>query len=228
MSKLAEEVRHRLATLKLSDVEREEVIAEISYHLEVAAGDLAREERVDFDQVLAQVGDWQRLKKGIEQSKERGMKDRLRRIWLPALGTAFIAYAAQSIIAHLVAWPRVIHFSSSYLVYTWQWLFVLMITGALGAFCSRMMGGSVRDRLIVALAPSEVLGTFVLALLPIDLGVQWVIDRQVPYALTHPAVVVVMLTWIVLIPAVPSILGAAWFLREDEVVKPESRHLHAT
>ena len=228
MSKLAEEVRHRLATLKLSDVEREEVIAEISYHLEVAAEDLARGEKRDLDQVIAQVGDWQRLKKGIEKSKERGMKDRLRRIWLPALGTAFIAYAAQSIIAHLVAWPRVIHFSGSYLVYTWQWLLVLIITGALGAFWSRMMGGSVRDRLIVALAPSEILGTFVLALLPIDLGMEWVIGRQVPYALTHPAVVVVMLTWIVLVPAVPSILGAAWFLREDEVVKPESRPLQAT
>jgi len=227
MSKLAEEVRHRLATLKLSDVEREEVIAEISYHLEVAAEDLARGEKRDLDQVIAQVGDWQRLKKGIEKSKERGMKDRLRRIWLPALGTAFIAYAAQSIIAHLVAWPRVIHFSGSYLVYTWQWLLVLIITGALGAFWSRMMGGSVRDRLIVALAPSEILGTFVLALLPIDLGMQWVSGRQVPYALTHPAIVVAMLTWMVLLPAVPSILGAAWFLREGGVVKPESRPLQA-
>ena len=155
------------------------------------------------------------------------MKDRLRKIWLPALGTGFIAYAAQSIIAHLVAWPRVVRFSDSYLVYTWQWLLVLLITGALGAFWSRMMGGSIRDRVIVALAPSEILGAFVIALLPLDLTVEWVVGRQVPYALTHPMIVIAMLTWMVVLPAVPSILGAAWFLRQDGVSKSADQRLQS-
>ena len=90
-----------------------------------------------------------------------------------------------------------------------------------------MMGGSVRDRLIVALAPSEILGAFVLALLPLDLCVEWVVNRQVPYALTHPMLVIAMLTWMVVIPAVPSIFGAAWFLRADGVSRSADQRLQS-
>ena len=216
MNDIRTEVRTRLSGLQLSSEQREEVIEEITHHLELAVK--AGEEHIDVaGQVLAEVGDWSRLKQGIERSKERGMKDRLRKIWLPALGTGFVAYAAQSIIAHLVAWPRAVRFSDHYVVYTWQWLLVLIVTGALGAYWSRMMGGSVRDRVVVALAPSEILGAFVVAILPLDLGVEWAVGRQVPYALTHPMVVVTMLTWMVVLPAVPSIIGAIPFLGKTRV-----------
>lgn len=215
MSGLREEVQQRLAGLRLDAAERDEVIAEISDHLELATQDLGHRGEGDLkNRVLAEVGDWSRLRKKIEVSKERGMKDRLRKIWLPGLGTGFIAYAAQNIIGHLVAWPRVLRFNELYLVFSWQWLLVLFFTGALGAGWSRMMGGSVRDRLIVALAPSEILGAFVLTLLPITLCAEWLLGRQVPYALAHPMVVIAMLSWMVVLPAVPSVLGAAWFLRE--------------
>ncbi len=227
MNELHQEVRRRLATLNLEPLEREEVIAEITTHLELlAAADSSAHEstsRNEINQLFDGVGDWEELKKQIENSKERGMKVRLRKIWLPALGTAFLAYAAQSIIAHLVAWPRVARINGLYLVYNWQWLFVLLVTGALGAYWSRMMGGSVRDRVVVALAPSEILGAFVIALLPLDLAMEWVVGRQVPYALTHPVLVVAMLTWLVVLPAVPSIVGAAWFLRADGVNKSADR-----
>jgi hypothetical protein len=228
MSELNEEVRRRLANLNLNASERDEVIAEITGHLEHIAVEMGFDISVQdgaTSQVLAAVKDWPKLGKQIEKSKEREMKDRLRKIWLPALGTGFVAYAAQNIIAHLVTWPRVVRFHDSYLVYSWQWLLVLLFTGALGAYWSRMMGGTFRDRLIVALAPSEIMGAFVLVMLPISLCLDWAVGSQIPYALTHPTVVVAMLSWMVVLPAVPSMLGAAWFLRGRRIDNYGDRNL---
>lgn len=220
MTDLRQEVHNRLSNMRLSSAQSDEVIEEIATHLEFAAAEL-RQHGLDSEQakcrVLTEVGNWPKLQKEIERSKENGMKDRLRKRWLPGLGTGLLAYAAQNIIMHHVGWPRVINFRGSYLVYSWQWLLVLIVTGALGAYWSRVMGGSVRDRILVALAPSEVIGTFIIGLLPLEMIVQAVIDHQLPYAMTHPTMVIALLLWMVILPAIPSIVGAALFLRDWQI-----------
>lgn len=217
MNRLEDDVRSRLSGLRLGKQELDAIVEEIAEHLHSTAEQLCSKgmsERQARARVLSGVGNWHRLSKQIQRSKENLMQDRLRKIWLPGLGTGFLAYAAQNVILQGVARPQVFDFHGSFLVYSWQWLLVLVATGALGACWSRRMGAGIGERILVALAPSVVIGIFMIGLLPLGLIVEAVAGHRVPYAITHPLSIVSMLACIVILPSVPSLLGAALFLGE--------------
>lgn len=139
------------------------------------------------------------------------MRDRFRRLWFPALTVGFLAYTSEVLIARFVARPRAIQVMGHYYVYSWSWLVVVAGIAALGTFWSREMGGSVRERLIVALAPAEIMAAVIAIVLPLDFVIEAWVDRSVPYAITHPIVLLAGILWM-LHCAVPALVGASPFL----------------
>jgi hypothetical protein len=214
MSELENYVREKLQSLLLNDIEREDVIAEITTHLELMA-DEYRSEGVDEDvarrRVLSQFGDSRRLLRGIRQTKERGMNERFRRLWLPGLSVGFAAYASQMMISRLITRPRAIEVLGNYYVYSWTWLLVVACIAGVGAWWSREMGGSPRERLMVALAPAEIMAAVIAIVFPVGIVIEGCVQRQVPYSLRHPAILLAGILWM-LHCAVPALLGGAPFL----------------
>lgn len=213
MKKIERDVRAHLADLRISESLREDVICEIAAHLELAAEEVAPSGISEIDrekQILAEVSDWNQLKKGIQRYKGNVMRDRLRRLWLPAMMTGVLAYAAQMVIYRLIGPGS--HIVGTTWVYSWQWLLILFATGAFGAYLSRRFGGSLFERILVALAPAEAMGAAMAVGLPIGFTLEIINDHRVPYAMYHPGILLASIAMVVLLPAVPSILGASVFL----------------
>jgi hypothetical protein len=231
MSDLHSRVRDGLSNLKFDSAERDEVIDEIASHLELASADIISAGIALAEaqtQVLSTVGDWTQLRCEIEKSRQDTVKDRMKKMWLPAFVTGFIAFAAQGTIAHLVAEflsfaaqgivprlylaPRIIQFREAYLQLNLPWLIFLIFCGAFGAYWSRSMGGRLRERLVSALAPVLVMGTLFLFALITDVVFQVFVDHQ--FSLRRMAFgFAVWIVWMVILPAMPLLLGSAWFLR---------------
>jgi hypothetical protein len=214
MSRLEKLVREHLQGLQLRESEREDVIAEITGHLELLVKD-HRAEGFDDEAALRSaagaLGSSKRLVKRIMQTKETGMRERFRRMWLPALCVGFFAYFSEVMLLRFIVRPQAVQILGIYYAYSWIWLFVVALLAGFGAWWSREMGGSVKERLVVVLAPAEVMAASIAIVLPLDLIIEGVAHRSLPYAVQHPMVLVVGVLWM-LHCAVPSLIGAAPFL----------------
>jgi hypothetical protein len=62
------------------------------------------------------------------------------------------------------------------------------------------------------MAPAEAMLAAMTVVLPIGFTMETIRYHRVPYALQHPGVLVAAVAMVVLLPAVPSILGAIPFL----------------
>ncbi len=230
MSTIEREVRERLGDLRLDSAAREEVFAEIAAHLEYVAEEL-KAEGVDEDEVLrrslSQLNDVRTLMKGIQRAKESAMRDSFRKVWLPGAVVVLLVYWSQMVIYRFIPEPRTYHILGTYYAYSLGWLITETFAGALGAWWCREVGGSVRDRLIVALAPAEAMAVVIALCLPLDAFMQLVFEHRVPYFVSHPMMTLAMALWI-LHPAVPCLIGAAAFLSGGKRPKePEVTQLPA-
>lgn len=216
MSELERVVRERLQSLGLPHAEREDVIAEITGHLELVVEDYRAEgleEQAAVIRAVEGLGSSRRLIRGIMKTKETGMRERFRKMWVPALTVAFLAYFSQMVIARFIERSNAVQVIGHYYTFSWTWLAVVTFLGAFGAWWSRALGASVRERLVVALAPAEVMAAVIAIILPLDCIIETVAHRSLPYAVSHPLVLVVGVLWM-LHCAVPSLIGAAPFLFE--------------
>lgn len=224
MSDIEQRVRHVLNKLQLKKREREEVFAEIADHLELVVQELVATGVQQEDAVreaFAHLDRPKQLMKRIQGAKESGMDDRFRRLWLPGIIVGFLAYASQMIILRLVPWPSSVHVFGQYYSYTWEWIIAVVGLGAFGAWWSRQMGGSVRERIVVALAPAEIMAAAIAVMLPLDCVIEAWIDRSVPYAIRHPQVLLAGILWM-LHCAVPAMLGAMPFLFGNTIKRTEA------
>lgn len=215
MSTIEQEVRNRLRKLRLDVIGREEVFAEITAHLEslieemkIAGLDASRAEQ----QALSQLGDVDRLCKRIQRDRTELMRDAFRRVWLPAGVVILLVYWPQMLIYRFFPEPRAYHIFGTYYVFSWGWLLAEALAGAFGAWWSRHAGGTVRERLIVALAPAEAMGIVVALVLTSGTVVQFYADHRAPYFVSHPLMILAALFW-VLHPVLPALMGALPFLR---------------
>ena len=214
MTELERLVRERLQSLGLRDAEREEVIAEITGHLELMLEEYRADgldEEAALTHALEGFGNSRRLIQGIMKTKETGMRERFRRMWLPALSVAFLAYFAQMVISRFIARPEALQILGNYYAFSWSWLLVVACLAAFGAWWSRAMGGTVKERIIVGLAPAEIMAAVIAIILPLDCIIETLAHRSLPYAVSHPMVLIVGVLWM-LHCAVPSLIGAAPFL----------------
>lgn len=221
MTDLKALARERLRNLLLGEAAREEVVAEIADHLEFAFEEY-RAKGFSDDAALAMalslLGDCQKLVRGVQKERGNAMNDRFRRMWLPATVVGFLAYASEMVIFRFITWPHTVRVFGNEYAYSWGWLLVVACLGALGAWWSRAMGGSVRERLIVALAPAEIMVAVVAIVLPAGIAIESYRAHGVPYFLRHPEVMISVILWM-LHCAVPALVGATPFLFASKASK---------
>jgi len=150
------------------------------------------------------------------------MTYRARVLWLPALAALTLSSALLALLQFTGLAPRFYWLSDRmsmdpyFTVYV-PWLIVLPVVGAVAAYWSRRVGGTVLHRLIAALAPAAaVLGSFLL-IWPVGM----IVDRQVPRQTQLYALLVMTASW-VLAPSIPLLIGAAFFLRGKSVADPRA------
>ncbi len=215
-------VRGRMESVALSPAARNDVIAELSSHLEdqydgaLAQGMTANEaEKLVSEQAI----DWARLCRGVQMSKEDEMTNRARQVLIPGMITLAISglawqalyMAREALYAAGIPSPVYGLHGSTGVVVSYPWLALLPFLGAFAAWWSRRMGGNSARRLIAASFPALVFAAifivFGLLLMPF-------VDRHVPLNIRVTAIGIFLLGWTV-IPGAFLTLGALPFLGQS-------------
>ena len=221
MRLIVQELRERLRTLQLKPEEYESVIAEITEHLELAVAELRDDGEEEAElKVLSEVGNWNSLVAGIQKNKGKGLSDRFRKLWLPAFVIGFSAYFAQMIFGRYVAWPQSLELHGVYYTYNWYFIAFLIANGGAGAYWCREVGGSARQRVVVALAPAEIMAAVLVFAFPVGIVIETIATGGVPFVLRHPGMLIPGVFYI-LYSAVPSLLGATPFLFSNRISCPQ-------
>jgi hypothetical protein len=209
-------VRERLGSLNITPAQQEEVVAELSAHLE----DLYEEGRAQglgeseaVERALDEVADWGSLSQKIRRAKqEDNMNQRTRTLWLPGLVSLTSAMAFLMILQASGVQPHFIWMRSGppLELYT-PWLVAHPLFGAMGAYLSRRAGGDRRACLAAGLFPSITM----LALCCVGVSVKLITDRA---ALQIPlfAILAQLGVWIVL-PGLALLIGALPFLNASKL-----------
>jgi len=213
-------LRARLGKVGLDPRREEEIVRELSDHLEDHAAALegrgvARDAAAR--EALDSVSDWPEFREDIirAETEEATMNYRTKVLWLPAL----CALTLSNVILALMQIFGPPHFywfytgktMAPYYVFVVPWLISQPVVGAVAAYWSRRAGGAMLHQLLAALAPAiALLGVFVL-ILPFAM----ILDKHVAHNIRLTAFLVLTVTW-VLLPAVPLLLGAAPFLRKPQ------------
>jgi hypothetical protein len=176
-----------------------------------AIGEGAGPERA-AELTLTRAGDWSRLARGLRRLEEAHV-DRFKRLWLPALVNAALAFALlrAAVAAGLEPFVR-LRGAGAFVVY-WPWLPVLALLAGATAWWSARRGARAGEQVLVGAAPSLVM----LALLVFALVVGAVVEASVrmafpavgsvPMSVRIEAFAGALGSW-VLVPGALSLLGA--------------------
>ena len=163
-------VGNRLSKLGLPSSTTEEVIAELSLHLEETyqhAVSNGLTERAGIKIALQEVEDWHVLAAEIKRARTEGsMNYRTKSLWLPALITLFGASISLTATQFIGLQPRLVWFAGMGMTFYWPWLASLPIFGAVGAYMSRRAAGQTPMRLAAGLSPAIVMLIVMLLILP--------------------------------------------------------------
>ncbi len=203
-------VRKRLSGLKLGSAEREEVHAELAVHLEESYESLRTKglpEQAAMQQTLAQVADWQDLRREIQIArtvKENLMNDRVRQLWLPGLLTFALSMGLLELVQKFGARPIVLDLDKGtpVLMFYTPWLLVLPLAGALGAYLSKRAGGSARIVLASSIFPVLPFGVVFMIAGPVGL----VISHSLAHHIVTAAFFSMSVGW-VLAPGIALLVG---------------------
>lgn len=206
-------VKARLRRCGFNEDTRSEVIAELATHLEDSY-DSARvqglNEEAATNFALQEAGEWSDLGVKIKRakSKEGPMNRRTKTFWLPAILSLLGASLLLMALERLGFQPRSLWLHGFAMSIYWQWLAILPLFGALGAFLSQRAKGSISARLAAALAPASAMLVVLSLILPWGLAVDgFHFFRLVAFG--------VGLTNWVAIPAIALFVGAAPFLKNS-------------
>ncbi len=201
-------VRERLRPLHLPAKEQQEVIAELSAHLE----DLYEEqlhkginESEAHQKVVNEAVQWRPLAKRIQQAKlkEEIMNARTKQLWLPGLVSLTLAMILLAPLITISMQPRFLGRSPLEMVLL-PWLALLPLCGAAGAYLSRRGGGDSRACLVAGLFPTIALLT---------LGSILVVTRLLTFARPEWWYGLVALAVGIIFPSASLLVGAAPFLK---------------
>jgi hypothetical protein len=161
---------------------------------------------------LTRAGDWSRLARGLRRPEEDHM-ERFKRLWLPALVNAALAFAVLRAAVAAGLEPFVRLRGAGALVVYWPWLPVLALLAGATAWWSARRGARAGEQVLVGVSPSVVM----LALLVFALVAGTVVEASVriafpaaggvPMSVRLEAVVGMLGSW-VLVPGALSLLGA--------------------
>lgn len=200
MADWQELVRQRLSGLALDAGEKEEVHVELAAHLEESYESLRTKglpEQAAMQQTLAQVADWQDLRRRIDSAHRRkdNMTNRVRQLWIPGFLTLAISMTALTLIMKFGPQPRILSLGSvpAIVVYV-PWLAVLPLIGAAGAYLSKRAGGS---RFLVLTSSVFPVLPFIAASL-LMMPVSMILDREhTTHGVTPAGILCFVLGWIV-------------------------------
>src|SRR6266513_3147580 len=198
-----------LSGLKLGAGEKEEVHAELAAHLEESYESLRTKglpEQAAVQQTLAQVTDWQDLRRRIQtaRTKENSMNDRVKQLWIPGFVTFLLSMRLLALneifgpkpfaLLKVGQLPMVLFYS--------PWLLSLPLVGALGAYLSHRAVGSQRAIFSSIVFPVLPFLASILLVLPVSL----IFDRFIGHNPSPIGLVMALLGW-VLAPGVALLAG---------------------
>jgi hypothetical protein len=198
-------VRQRLSDLALDAAGKDEVHAELAGHLEESYAAFREEglpEKDAIHRTLAQVSDWQELRRKIQRArtKEKVMSNRVLQIWVPAFLTLLVSLGLLALIQIYGPSPWTVPRKSTWsivapvvVVYI-PWLLSLPLIGAMGAYLSIRAGASQRLVLLAILVPVLPYLTFFLIGLPIAL----IRNEHVAHNMMFSAFFVGLAAWVIL------------------------------
>jgi hypothetical protein len=202
-------VRRRLSGLALDSAEKEEVQAELAAHLEESYESLRTKglpEQAAMRQTLAQVADWQDLRRRIQtaRTKENIMNDRVRQLWLPGFLTFLVSTSLLALneIFGPKPWALMKVGQLPMVLFFIPWLFSLPLVGALGAYLSHRAGGSRRAVFSSIIFPVLPFLASILLVLPVSL----ILDRFIAHNIAPMSLLMALLGW-VLAPGVALLAG---------------------
>ena len=131
------------------------------------------------------------------------MRDRVRVIWVPGLLTMLLAFAGQALIFQYRSLHQVVELRGLFLVISVPWLAMLAAAGAIGAYMCRHEGGSPGQRLLVAVLPAAVMGTFLI----VAFALSFAIDPKVSIGARF-ASLAGLTVWETVLPAMALLIGA--------------------
>jgi hypothetical protein len=202
-------VRQRLSGLALAAEQRGDVHAELAAHLEESYEFLRTKglpEQAAMQQTLAQVADWQDLRRRIQtaRTKENSMNDRVKQLWLPGFVTFLLSMSLLALneifgpkpfaLMKVGQLPMVLFYI--------PWLLSLPLVGALGAYLSHRAVGSQRAIFSSIVFPVLPFLASILLVLPVSL----IFDRFIGHNPSPIGLVMALLGW-VLAPGVALLAG---------------------
>ena len=203
-------VRAKLAELAIEHREKREVIEELAAHLEESYESLRTKglpEQAAMQQTLAQVADWQDLRRRIQVArtrKENIMNDRVRQLWLPGLLTFVLSMGLLELVQKFGPRPIVLDLDKGtpVLMFYTSWLLTLPLAGAIGALLSQRAGGSPKILAISSVFPVLPFGVVFLIAIPVGL----LIGHNLAHHIVAAAFLTMMFGW-VLVPGVALLSG---------------------
>ncbi len=203
------EVREHIANLNLPPQTKEEVIAELSAHLEdINAEPFTGDPTVSMPSANA----WRRLARAIQHAKseEDFMNNRTKRLWIPALATLLGASVSLAVFQYIGVRPSVVWIGKVAVTFYWTWLVTLPGFGAIGAYLSRRAQAPVAARLAASQAPALIMLLVMCLILPWGLAIDgFDFLRAISFGLA-------LATWVA-IPGAALLLGAAPFLKDEKL-----------
>ena len=210
-------IRAHLRGLELSDSRSEEIVAEFASHLEDHFNELRRSslsEEEAIQRALDEIPNWNKLRRHLHRAtrEEDTMNQRVKSLWIPGLAMLSISLLTSVLpgmgLAHMFR-HQFLFGSNISLLIDIPWLLSLPLVGALGAFWSRQMGGSMATRLAVCQFP--IIITFVIFFVVLPLAFLWDPGMRIlrlDFLATYGVSVV-------LIPSAALLLGALPFLKKN-------------
>src|SRR6267378_3889262 len=203
-------VRHSLSGLALDAEEKDGVQVELATHLEESYESLRTKglpEQAAMKQTLAQVADWQDLRRRIQIArtmKENIMNDRVRQLWLPGLLTFALSMGLLELVEKFGPRPIVLDLDKGtpVLMFYTSWLLTLPLAGAIGALLSKRAGGSPKILAISSVFPVLPFGVVFLIAIPAGL----LISHALAHHIVASAFLTMMFGW-VLVPGVALLSG---------------------
>jgi hypothetical protein len=211
-------VRQRLESAELPAASREEVIQELTTHMEeeyetARSRGLADAAAIEHAlQEVREVDDWRVLAADIRRAKseEDPMNARTKSLWLPGLVTLAGASGCLMLIQFAGLRPRPVRIGGVAMQLYWPWLATLPVFGALGAYLSQRAHGPIRTRLAVGISPALVMLAMMSLILPWGLAIDGFSFLRIVYFGIGLA------NWVA-IPGLALLVGAIPFLREPSL-----------
>lgn len=212
-------VREKMASLRLTPSQQDEIVAELASHLE----ELCEEQRANgvpeaqaAEYAMHAVGDWEELKRRTRDAKvaEGFMNNRTKQLWLPGMAAFWLAMACEVALGKLgtgvLSEGRLLNPHGTAIFYG-VWLLAQLACGALAAYLSRRAGGTRSTRVGAALFTSAILlitMAIVITICAVGRATGLVFTTLDFMLLVKPVVTVVLL------PSVAMLVGALPFLYE--------------